>query len=194
MPKSKPPRKKPLQESPTPKKPVAKYPATTPRPHDRWKLRLTRTGKILISALGISLGVLGSPLIFGLSVQNPIPVFPGQPFSIPFEITNQNVVPFKDISYSCNVNELSFAGGTRLANVQARPTGAYRATLYGLESMTARCEKAYVTSPDMKFVSAEIALAITYRPAMWPIRRTIVKTYSAIIDPHSGHIYRWVSK
>src|SRR5579859_6935203 len=124
MPKSKPPRKKPPQGSPTPKKPVARYPATTPQPRGRWKLRLTRTGKILISALGISLGVLGSPLIFGLAVQNPSPVFPGQPLSVPFEITNQNVLPFKDVSYSCDVNELSDTSGPRLKNVTAAPSGA----------------------------------------------------------------------
>src|SRR5271169_422623 len=105
MPRSKPPRKKPRQESQQPKKLAATYPSISLSIRERWKLHLTKTGRIVLSALGIALGVLGTPLIFGVSVQNPIPALPGKPFSTPFEITNQNLMPFMQVQYSCNINE-----------------------------------------------------------------------------------------
>ena len=193
MPRSKPPRRKPTQETTKPQKTAAVHTSTS-QPQARWKLRLTRTAKILIFVLTLALGVIGTPLIFGLSVQDPLPVFAGEPFSIPFEITNQNVLPYSDIDYSCDIDEAVLVRGQHLRRIRATPADSFRPVLYGFHSMTARCENQYIFPPDEKFVRADISLTIGYRPMLWPIRRTMAKTYTAIINPRSGHIERWVPK
>jgi hypothetical protein len=141
----------------------------------------------------IGLGVIGTPLIFGLSVHIANPVFAGQPLSIPFKITNENIVPFEDIDYSCDVDELDIMNGPRMEKLEATPANAHRDTLAGRDTMTARCENAYQLDPGAKFKSAQISLRLTYRPWVWPTHGHLSKSYVAIIDDY-GHLAQFVPK
>jgi hypothetical protein len=130
------------------------------------------------------------PLVAGISVQPPSAAFGNQPFSLPFQMTNDSPLPALYVEYSCDLDEAKlFSSHTRISNAKARFAAAAR-TLWWHETMTARCENAYRLPDDVE--SARYTLRIRYLALPWPWKRLGAWTFTPIIDRQNHRIAKWV--
>lgn len=130
------------------------------------------------------------PLFAGISVQPPVAAFEKQPFSLSFQMTNESLLPALSVEYSCVIDDAKFFNSnSTFTNVHVRTT-TKRRTLWGRETMTARCENAF-NLPDY-LESARYSLRIRYRHIPWPWKRSAVFKFEAIVDQRTHRIAKWV--
>jgi len=139
--------------------------------------------------VGALLGLL--PFLVGLSVQSPSAAYDNQPFSVPFEITNDNPIPATQFTYTCIILDLKFKDGGEIRNGSAVPQQLSDRTLYWRESTTAHCEGLAKLDPTTEISSAEIMIRVNYR--MLRISHSFEKAYVAVLDDHH-RFRRWVPK
>ena len=103
-------------------------------------------------------------------------------------ISNQNpFIPFTDVEYSCEIWKLTLASGADVTDAYVLMRGA-RQEFDGRNTITARCETAYIVNAPLK--AAEYRLTLTYRTYPWPQHRTSVYRIAAEIDGN-GHVTGW---
>jgi len=103
----------------------------------------------------------------------------GAPFSMAVEISNQNLLPIKDVEYSCEVSRLTLANGSAMRDAKVLVRGAVR-KMQGNHSITAHCETAY--TGDAPVNAIEYKLTLTYRMYPWPQHRTSVYRIASRIN------------
>jgi hypothetical protein len=182
-------------EPPAPRMPAtpASRPATTRTSLALLRRRWKATASLLVGGAATIASIL--PLFAGLSSGPPSPVFDNQPFSLPFEITNHNPIPALGVSYACSVSIET--DQQKLRDVVAIPIQTPR-TLYWGDSMTARCENQAFLTPaflasGVQFLSGDVRLIVNYKMP-WPIPHKHERVYTAIIDPRTHRIQRWIPK
>ena len=158
--------------------------AKTPRARSRWY----GAYRLLLALAVLALVVLFIfPLIFSPGVQAPTGVQFGSPSALQVQISNQNLMPLKDVEFNCEVSRLDLVQGSPASNPQALVRGSIK-NLEGRRAITAPCETAYLVTSPVKAV--EYKLTITYRMYPWPYRRTNVSRIDARIDGN-GQVTGW---
>ena len=144
--------------------------------------------RLLLALAALALVVLFIfPLIFSPGIQAATDVQFGSPSALQVQISNQNLMPLKDVEFSCEVSRLDLAQGSPASNPQALVRGSIK-NLEGRRAITAPCETAYLVTSPVKAV--EYKLTITYRMYPWPYRRTKVSRIAARIDGN-GQVTGW---
>jgi hypothetical protein len=127
------------------------------------------------------------PLIFSPGVETPADVPFGSPSALQVQISNQNLMPLKDVEFSCEVSRLDLAQGSTVSNAQALVRGSLK-NLEGRRAITVPCETAYLVTSPVKAI--EYKLTITYRMYPWPYGRTKVSHIAARINGN-GQVTGW---
>jgi len=131
--------------------------------------------------------VFAFPVVFTPRVEPPAEVQFGSPFSVGVLISNQNVTPLTDVSYTCEVSALTLANGSAVSDAKVLTQGTIR-KIQGRHAIAARCESAYVVSAPLK--AAEYKLTLSYRAYPWPQHRTTVYRIAAQINGR-GDVTGW---
>jgi hypothetical protein len=159
---------------------TTKTPRARSRFHGAYRLLLA------LAALALA-AVFIFPLIFSPGVEAPTDVQFGSPSALQVQISNQNLMPLKDVEFSCEVSRLDLAQGSPVSNAQALVRGNIK-KLEGRRAITAPCETSYLVTSPVKAV--EYKLTITYRMYPWPYRRTKVSHIAATVNGN-GQVTGW---
>jgi hypothetical protein len=160
----------------------------TTAPTPRARSRFYGAYRLLLALAALALVVLFIfPLIFSPGVQAPTDVQFGSPSALQVQISNQNLMPLKDLEFSCEISKLDLVQGSPASNAQALVRGSLK-QLEGRRAITAPCETAYLVTSPVKAV--EYKLTITYRMYPWPYRRTHVSHIAARISGN-GQVTGW---
>jgi hypothetical protein len=158
--------------------------AETPRARSRFY----GAYRLLLALAVLALSVLFIfPLIFSPGVEAPAEVQFGSPSGLQAQISNQNLMPLKDVEFSCELSRLDLVQGSPASNAQALVRGSLK-NLEGRRAITVPCETAYLVTSAVKAV--EYKLTITYRMYPWPYRRTKVSHIAARISGN-GQVTGW---
>ncbi len=153
---------------------------------------LVKCLKILALALS-SLATISAllPFLQPPSVQTPVPLESDDPYSIPYEITNESLVPIFHVKYVCEIADIkSLSGNLEIKGFGYEYADATRGVLWPKGRMTARCHGAGVVVPMSK---AEAKVSISYY-GLWPFPRKIVYEFTGLFDPNTGKLFRWTPK
>ena len=152
------------------------------------KPRLGRPYRILLSLGVLFVAVVFIfPLILEPGIEPPADVLFGNPSSIAVQIANRAVTPLEDVTYTCEISQLTLAEGSAVADAKVLTRGTIRKAP-GRRSITARCRTAYLVAAPLK--AAAYTLTLTYRTFPWPQRRTSVYRIAAQING-SGRVTGW---
>ncbi len=121
-------------------------------------------------------------------------VFPDNPFSLLFEIKNENILPLVSVDYSCVLQAAQIGGwqfkeGDITGNGPQSPPMHYD-VLWGRNATSGRCEYGVNVPPGVPVKEARYRLTIHYWSIPVPIKRTRSVDFVAIRDPE-GRIYKW---
>ena len=157
---------------------------TVPIGQHRW-LRKT-FGAVLTVAILANL----PPLFVGFSIQPPGPAYEGQPFSVPFEITNHNPIPAAVYHYDCILSGAKFDNGLTIERLTATPALQQHRTLFWKDVMTARCE--HIPQLEaLHLLKGHLQIDVLYRmPGLIPHRFTW--TFDAIVESRTHEFLGWV--
>jgi len=143
---------------------------------------------LLTVALVLAVVVFVFPLVFSPGVQPPTDVQFGSPFSVPVQLSNQNVTPLTDVEYTCELSKLTLANSSPVKDANVLVRGSVR-RIAGRKAVAARCQSAYI--PNAPVQAAEYKLTVTYRAYPWPQRRrTSMYRIAAQIDS-KGDLKGW---
>jgi hypothetical protein len=140
----------------------------------------------LIAAIGSAL-----PFLVGFSVPSPTPAFSGNPFSLLFQITNDNPLPVFDVQYVCTLVDLRFFPKGGWSDNRSIPAQVGRA-LWWRQTMTARCEHS-VAIGGMPVTTADYSLDVRYLPFPWLWHCHAAYPFTAVVD-QNHQIAKWVPK
>ena len=119
------------------------------------------------------------PLVFKPGVEPLTQAQFGSPFSTAVEISNQNLLPIKDVEYSCEVSRVTLANGSAMRDAKVLVRGSVR-KIQGNHSITAQCQTAY--TGDVPVYAIEYKLTLTYQMFPWPQHRTSVYRIASQIN------------
>ncbi len=131
------------------------------------------------------------------TVDTPSAVFADDPFSLVFEIKNENILPIERMQYWCdiphaNIGGVEMTGSRSTGNGPTLPSN-YVSVLWGRDATSGRCEHGYNVPPGIPVRDTEYQLTINYYslPLLW--KRTRQVNFVPITDP-SGRVIRWTPK
>src|SRR5215469_3625039 len=130
------------------------------------------------------------PIAFRPGVEPPADLQFGNPSAVAVQISNQNLTPFTDVDYTCELAKLILADGSAATNAQVLIRGVIR-KMEGRRAAIVRCEAAYIVTAPVHAV--EYRLTIEYRPYPWRLRRSGVYQIVAQINGN-GQITGWKLK
>ncbi len=152
--------------------------------------RIRKVIELLAGILTV-LGVL--QLFLHPHVQTPSKTIPNNPFSIPFEITNENVLPLMGVEYTCEVLTIKVKNMPNIKFDNDKWSNMEPArNLWGRQSMTARCDKA-LSFVGFPIERSEYRLSLRYIALPWPFPMHSTQDFVAITD-EAGTVVRWVPK
>jgi hypothetical protein len=154
--------------------------------------RLKRIGAIIsvLLALATISGYFLPP-----TIETPSAAFPDNPFSLVFEIKNENILPLLSIDYSCELPR-AHIGGWKITGAQASGNGpqappVHYGVLWGRSATSGRCEYGFNVPSGVPVKDAKYRLSVRYWSPPVPYRRTREVDFVAILDT-AGKVYRWV--
>jgi hypothetical protein len=127
------------------------------------------------------------PLAFRPGVETPTDLQFGSPFSVPIQISNQNMTPLMDVEYTCEASQLTLAQLSPANEAKVLIRGSIK-KLPGRRGIHARCQTAYIPNAPLKAI--EYKLTLTYRPYPWRDLRTKIYLITAQVDSH-GQVTAW---
>jgi hypothetical protein len=127
------------------------------------------------------------PVVFGPGVEPPTDLQFGNPSAVAVQISNQNLTPFMDVDYTCELAKLILADGSAATDAKVLIRGVIR-KMEGRRAAIVRCEAAYIVTAPVQAV--EYKLTIQYRPYPWRLRRCGVYKNVALINGN-GQITGW---
>jgi len=149
-----------------------------------------------IKRLGVLLSLLVTasallPLIQRPSVQTPTPIDVLGPLSVPYEITNESLLPLFSLKYDCEVLDLEKIDGGKWSNITMHRLAKDTPVLLSHQKVTADCER--MVRGNFGIRSADIRVSISYFHFLWPFRWTSQYTFSALTSP-DGKVLRWLPR
>jgi hypothetical protein len=142
---------------------------------------------VLTLAVVAAIVVFLFPVVFGARIDVPAEVQFGSASSMTFRISNQNLTPLSDVTYSCEVSQLTLANGTPIKDANVLNRGETR-KIAGRRAAAGRCQTGYLVTAPLQ--TAEYKLTISYRAYPWPQIRTSVSRIAARING-KGEVTGW---
>lgn len=130
------------------------------------------------------------PVVFGPSIDLPYPLLTGNPMTLTVKISNENLTPFTNFEYTCELEQLELASGVRVTDATVVNKG-HIVKFDGRKAINARCETAYLVNAPIK--NADYKLMLNYRVYPWTKDYTKVFRLAAVVDAR-GQVSRWVQK
>jgi hypothetical protein len=107
--------------------------------------------------------------------------------SLEFRISNQNLTPLTDITYTCEVSKLTLANGSEDEKAKAIIRGSIR-KIQGRHAVLGRCETGDIVTAPIKV--AEYKVTMTYKTYPWQQQRTGVYRIGAQVNTN-GEVTGW---
>ena len=133
----------------------------------------------------ISIAVLICTLLSGLMTFAPVltvdagaPLDPTNPFSYPFIVSNNMLVPLFGVTISCKYHKVEFEGGGTLDN-NAAGSEETLSIMAPRQKTTAPCQKGINMSAPLK--SGTVTIAVNYSPFLWPFKTSTIRKFKAEI-------------
>jgi hypothetical protein len=153
----------------------------------RWGLLLNRVFRLLLIVAALfAVLVFVFPALFGPRIDLPTVSQFESPSSLMVQISNQNLTPLNDVTYTCEVGKLELASGAA-TNAKVVLRGVIR-QISGRRGVVVRCESAYIPGAPLK--AAEYKLMVKYRAYPWPQQKTRTFVIAAQING-DGHVTGW---
>ena len=134
----------------------------------------------------ISIAVLICTLLSGLMTFAPIltvdagaPRDPNNPFSSPFIITNNMIVPLFGVTIACKYHDVEFEGGGTLDNSTAGSEDTFF-IMTPYRKITAPCQKGINVNAPLK--SGIVTVAVNFSPFLWPFKTSTIRHFKTEIS------------
>ncbi len=131
--------------------------------------RTISTSKSIFGILGAAIAIFSAWVLLQpeISINPYVALNPPDPFSVKFEIANESYDPMRNVTGLCQLNEVTFAGGSDIANSRIkRGTGLLATSLAHHERTTFDCSVFRGLDPRM-LTAVDISIVVEYRPAWW---------------------------
>ena len=111
-----------------------------------------------------------------LTVDVGSPLDANNPFSYPFIVTNDTILPLFNVNISCHLDNVLLLDGGRFSN-GAIKTEQTLSIMVPHQKTTAPCHRAiYTDSPATRGI---VAIAVSYYPFLWPIKTSTTRYFGA---------------
>ena len=134
----------------------------------------------------ISIAVLICTLLSGLMTFAPIltvdagaPLDPNNPFSSPFIITNNMIVPLFGVTIACKYHDVEFEGGGILDNTAAGSEETF-SVMAPHQKTTAPCQKGINMNASLK--SGIVTIGVNYSAFLWPFKTSTTRHFKTEIS------------
>ena len=129
----------------------------------------------------ISIAVLICTLLSGLMTFAPIltvdagaPRDPNNPFSYPFIVSNNMIVPLFGVTISCKFHDVEFEGGGTLDNNAAGSEETF-SIMAPHQKTTAPCQKGINMNAPLK--NGAVTIAVNYSAFLWPFKTSTIRHF-----------------
>ena len=133
----------------------------------------------------ISIAVLICTLLSGamtfasiLTIEAGAPRDPNNPFSSPFIVGNNMVVPLFGVTIACTYHDVEFEGGGTLDNTAAGSEETFF-LMASYKKNPAPCPKEINMTAPMK--SGIVTIAVSYSPFLWPFKTSTIRHFKTEI-------------
>ena len=133
----------------------------------------------------ISIGVLICSLLSGLMTFAPVltvdagtPLDSNNPFSYPFIVSNNMMVPLFGVTIACKYHDVELEGGGTLDNTAAGSEETF-SVMTPHQKTTAPCPKEMNMTAPLK--SGTITIAVSYSPFLWPFKTSTIRHFKTEI-------------
>ena len=111
-----------------------------------------------------------------LTVDVGAPLDPNNPFSSPFIVSNDMIVPLFGVTIKCKYDEVTFEGGGPFDNttVGSEETLSIMAPH---QKTTAPCQRGFNINAPLK--SGITTIAVSYSPFLWPFKTSKIRQFKA---------------
>ncbi len=150
---------------------------------------------LTVAAFSYGLALYFADPSSALSIGPADPAFENQPYSVPFELRNENrLFPIAGVRFFCDVPMISRTDGAKDYNLRFRPSQLKPIWMAGGEVKTAHCENSvYFGGRTPDFGDLEFGLTVTFRPFPYIWERTSRRKFIAVIDPVTHKFGRWTA-
>jgi hypothetical protein len=129
----------------------------------------------------ISIAVLICTLLSGAMTFAPIltvdagaPKDPSNPFSSPFIVSNNMIVPLFGVTIACKYHDVELEGGGTFDNTAAGSEETF-SMMAPHQKTTAPCPKEINMSAPLK--SGTVTIAVSYSPFLWPFKTSTIRHF-----------------
>ena len=133
----------------------------------------------------ISIAVLICTLLSGVMTFAPVltvdagaPRDPGNPFSSPFIVSNNMIVPLFGVTIACKYHDVEFEGGGTLDSNAAGSEETF-SIMAPYQKTTAPCHKGFDMNAPLK--SGTVTIAVAYSPFLWPFKTSTIRHFKTEI-------------
>ena len=133
----------------------------------------------------ISIAVLICTLLSGVMTFAPIltvdvgaPQDPNNPFSSPFIVSNNMIVPLFGVTIACKYHDVEFEGGGTLDNTAAGPEETF-SVMAPHQKTTAPCQKRITINAPLR--SGTATIAVNYSAFLWPFKTSTIRHFKTEI-------------
>ena len=133
----------------------------------------------------ISIAVLICTLLSGAMTFAPILTVdagaardPNNPFSYPFIVSNNMIVPLFGVTIACTYHDVEFEGGGTLDNTAAGSEDTFF-IMAPHRKITAPCPKEMNMNAPLK--NGTVTIAVSYSPFLWPFKTSTIRHFKTDI-------------
>ena len=141
----------------------------------------------------ISIAVLICTLLSGAMTFTPILTVdagaardPTNPFSSPFIVSNNLILPLFGVTIACKYHDVEFEGGGILDSNAAGSVETF-SVMAPYQTITAPCQKGVDINAPLK--SGTVTIAVSYSPFLWPFQTSTIRHFKAEITAEKKTIW-----
>jgi hypothetical protein len=134
----------------------------------------------------ISIAILISSLLSGLMTFAPVltvdagvPLDSNNPFSYPFIVSNNMIVPLFGVTIACKYHDVQLEGGGTLDNTAADSEEMFP-VMAPHQKTTAPCQKGITMNAPLK--SGIVTIAVNYSAFLWPFKTSTIRHFKTEIS------------
>jgi hypothetical protein len=109
------------------------------------------------------------------------------PFSSPFIVSNNLIVPLFGVTIACKYHDVEFEGGGTLDNTTADSEEMFF-VMAPHQQTTAPCQKGIIMNAPLK--SGIVTIAVNYSPFLWPFKTSTIRHFKTEITADKKTIWR----
>ena len=103
---------------------------------------------------------------------------PNNPFSSPFIVSNNLIVPLFGVTIACKYHDVEFEGGGTLDSNAAGSEETF-SIMAPYQKTTAPCQKGITMNAPLK--NGAVTIAVSYSPFLWPFKTSTIRHFKTEI-------------